>query len=144
MAAGRLDDAKGGLVTRIATASELFAVAHGRPIGGPHRCVFCGGPADESATAKEFLRDTFTARDTLAAASSPWVCTGCSLSMTTSAGQSPEGKPWMWAWLITELEAKRFALCMMLGGERIKADKPRLLAALLTPPEPAVCPSCGH
>lgn len=120
----------------LSTAPALLASARGAPCRGPHRCVLCGARCGEGHPASAWLRGSFTARDTLASPSSPWCCPGCALAMTASAGQSPEGKPWMWSWVLTPDRADRLALCVMLGGDRVRAGRPGLLAACLDPPPP--------
>lgn len=112
------------------TASELFAMANGARCEGPGRCACCGTPAAEPWQPP----DSFTALDGLARPGSGVRCAGCALAMTATAGQSPEGKPWMWSWVITPTRADRLALCVMLGGDRVRADRVRLRTACLTPP----------
>lgn len=117
----------------IRTAPDLFARAHGlTPAAGPGRCCYCGAPSGDPHT----LPDSFTALDQLAAPGSGYRCAGCALAMTATAGQSPDGKPWMWSWVITGDRAERHALCAMLGGERVRAGRAALRTACLAPPAP--------
>ncbi|WP_082839309.1 hypothetical protein [Gemmata sp. SH-PL17] len=116
----------------IRTAPHLFAVAHGREAIGAERCCYCGAPASDPHE----IPDSFTAIDQLAAPGSGHRCSGCALAMTATAGQSPDGKPWMWSWVITRANADRRALCVMLGGDRVAAGRNALRAACLAPPEP--------
>lgn len=128
---------------RIASAPHLFALAHGRDCAGPHRCALCGAPA----AAPWSPPDSFTARDALAAPGSGFACAGCLLSTAATAGQSPDGKPWMWSWVLTAdpPAAGRHALCAMLGGDRVRAGRTALRAVCLVPPSPpyavALCPA---
>ena len=51
------------------TATQLLAIASGmQPRKGGRRCFFCGGNCDESTPASEIVKDSFTARDTVAGA----------------------------------------------------------------------------
>lgn len=114
------------------TATQLVARAMGLPDGGPSRCCFCGAPAMPGYR----LPDSYTAIDRLAAPYSGAICAGCRFATTATAGQSPEGKPWMWSWVVAGGDARRHALCVMLGGDRVRAGRDALRVACLRPPEP--------
>ncbi|TXH99574.1 MAG: hypothetical protein E6Q76_19695 [Rhizobium sp.] len=104
----------------IRTAPELFARAHGLVVTVPRgRCCYCGAPAVESHVPP----DSFTALDKLAAPGSGLRCPGCAAALTATAGQSPDGKPWMWSWVVTADRAARHALCAMLGGDRVRVGR---------------------
>lgn len=116
----------------ITTAPALLARASGRSCAGARRCAYCGAAASDPHAPP----DSFTALDQLAAPRSGYRCAGCALAMTATAGQSPDGKPWMWAWVITGEKAERHALCPMLGGERVKAGRAAMRNACADPPGP--------
>lgn len=116
----------------IHSTTNLFALAHGLACTGAPRCTFCGAPAETAYS----LPDSFTAHDVLACPGSGHICPGCLLATKATAGPSPDGKPWMWSWIITPAGAERHALCAMLGGERVRAGRAALLTACLHPPEP--------
>lgn len=60
------------------TAPQLLADALGLSRKtGAQRCFYCGGACDESFTAAEYVADSFTARDDVAAPASAFVCWGC-------------------------------------------------------------------
>lgn len=115
------------------TAPDLLAQALGLPRGGPARCCFCGAPAGADHYA---LPDSFTALDAIAAPTSHAICAGCRHATTATQGQSPDGKPWMWSWVITATTAERHALCAMLGRHRVIPGRNALRAACLSPPKP--------
>lgn len=114
------------------TPSALLASALGMPNHGDHPCCYCG----TRCNIEYQLPDSFTAMDTLAYPASPYICTGCKFITAASQGQSPDGKPWMWSWIITKESATRHALCAMLGSERVTAGREALLQACLNPPDP--------
>jgi hypothetical protein len=122
-------------------AMELFAQALRLDCSGPHRCVFCGAKARHPYE----LPETFTERARLAYPESRHICVGCKVATKATAGQSPEGKPWMWSWVITRGRAQKLALCPMLGGERVREGRAWLLETCLDPPPApyviALCPS---
>lgn len=123
------------------TATDLLASALALPRGGANRCTFCAAPC----ATPYHLPDSFTAIDRLACPGSAHACSGCLYAATASEGQSPDGKPWMWSWLITPSSAERHALCTMLGGERVTVGRAALREACLNPPPApyviALCPS---
>lgn len=127
---------------------HVFALAHGLDCAGPHRCWYCGAPCGEDYPVSERVLSSFTARDTAACPSSPWVCPGCVLAMRTDAAialadgtASPQGKVWMHSWLVTRERATAYATCLMLGGDRVRAHLPLVRAVCLDPPPPpfALC-----
>jgi hypothetical protein len=115
-----------------ASVPDLYAAALGLPRGGAGRCCYCGAPASDPHQ----LPGSFTAIDTLRAPGSGLRCAGCAAAMTAMQGQSPDGKPWMWSWAITMHQATRYALCAMLGGDRVKAGRDALRSLCLSPPRP--------
>lgn len=120
------------MATAVSSAPDLFAAALGLPRDGPGRCCYCAAPASEAHAPP----DSYTALDALAAPGSGRRCAGCAAAMTATAGQSPDGKPWMWSWVISPTRADRHALCPMLGGDRVRAGRAAMLSACLAPPEP--------
>lgn len=123
------------------TATDLLALAMQLPRGGPQRCTFCG----TSCSRPYSLPDSFTAIDTLAVPGSGYACSGCLFATTATAGQSPDGKPWMWSWVVTRWSATRYALCPMLGGDRVREGRATLGQICVCPPETpyviALCPA---
>lgn len=115
---------------QIYSATHLLALSHGLDCTGSQRCMFCSAPASESY----ILPDSFTAIDSLARPATGTICAGCQIAMTATEGPSPAGKPWMWSWVLTPTHAERLALCVMHGGDRVRADRPRLRELCLTPP----------
>ena len=125
------------------SACSLFAAAHGQTCAGPNRCYYCGAPCDGERPVSRFVLDSFTARDTVADVSSEWICAGCALAMRSDAevtladgDAGPNGRTWMYSWLVTPAKATPYATCLMLGGDRCKSCLPLLRAAVLSPPEP--------
>lgn len=117
------------------TAPGLFALAHGARCEGPHRCLFCGGPCGEQHPSGDYLRDSFTGRDSLPCPGSLWVCAGCVLCFREAAdiplcdGTTRHVKKCAmraWSWVIT--------------GERVaaasKAHLDYLRGVCLNPPDP--------
>lgn len=115
---------------------ELFAKSMGRQFReGEQRCLFCGSACDGSETAKEWLKENFTAIDTLASPGSKAVCDGCTLAMGGSVdgliadnerrdGRAAQCR--LWSWIISP--AKTLA-----GSKKMLA---KLREACLFPPEP--------
>lgn len=114
------------------TATQLLAVACGFALRAGHRrCFFCGGKCDESTPASEIVKDSFTARDTVAGGS--WVCDGCVVAMDERAsvtlidGEIREGqKRRCYSWVITKTEACAAS----------KSHRQQLTSQCLLPPDP--------
>jgi len=60
-------------------------MAHGARCGGPNRCFYCGAACGVARPAAEYVRDSFTGRDSVVAPGSPWVCEGCVLCLRDAA-----------------------------------------------------------
>lgn len=113
------------------TPGGLMALAHGTRCDGPHPCAFCGASADTPFA----VPDTFTARDSLAAPHSPFVCRGCVIGRE-EVGEAayPDGTRKAWgkayrrthSWLVTPAGAV----------PHFVAHLPALRRALLAPPQP--------
>lgn len=69
----------------LTTLSELFAIAHNLPIGGPHKCFFCGCACGDAETAATWVKATCTVRQYAKAPQSQYVCRGCAASMNEKA-----------------------------------------------------------
>ena len=87
---------------------HLFALAHGTICTGPHRCFYCGAPCAEEYPAAEYVKDSFTGRNSVPCPGSPWVCAGCVLclrekaDLTTHDGKARTGqKVRGYSWVIT-------------------------------------------
>lgn len=95
------------------TAPQLFATAlEVNSRDGVHKCFFCGASCDETHTAKVWVKDTFTALDTVASPGSQFVCTGCTECMnetgdvTLACGEQRNGqKRRMYSWVVTSTKA---------------------------------------
>lgn len=115
---------------------RFFAESMGRQFrAGPLRCLFCGSPCDGSETAKTWLKDNFTAMDTLVCPGSSAVCDGCSLAMSGSVSgliadnERREGRAAqcrLWSWIIGPSKA-------LAGSKKMLA---KLRESCLFPPEP--------
>ncbi len=63
----------------ISTASVLFAGEKHR--SGNNRCYFCGTDCDDTFLSIEYVKDTFTNRDSVKRPGSKYVCAGCAESL---------------------------------------------------------------
>lgn len=58
------------------TGPQLFAIARGIELNdGCHRCFYCMAPCDSQFTSRQYVKDSFTGRDTVAGGDV--VCRGC-------------------------------------------------------------------
>ena len=115
---------------------ELFAKSMGREFRkGPNACLFCGSGCDGANTSAEWLKDNFTAMDTLACPGSLSVCDGCTLAMSGSVddliadNERREGRAAqcrLWSWIISPRRT--------LAGSKKMLSK--LREACLFPPNP--------
>jgi len=125
---------------RPASVPHLFALSQGADCAGPHRCVYCAAPADESRPASTHLKGSFTGIDSLPCPGSPWVCAGCVLCLREEAtvalidGSSrhvTQCAMRAWSWVVTAASARAAS----------KAHLAQLRALCLDPPAPpfALC-----
>lgn len=90
--------------TEFITASQLFASAHGEACSGLNACFYCGAPADDRFSTREYLKDTFTNWGIVACPQSEFVCVGCVLSMQEKVdmpGREKAQKLRNFSWLLT-------------------------------------------
>jgi CRISPR type IV-associated protein Csf1 len=99
---------------------------------GAERCYFCGGACDTSNSVRDFVPDTFTARNAVAVPGSGFACDGCVWTQRIAETLTVEGemrehqKPWNYSWIVTANSARALT----------KAHIPILRDACLNPPEP--------
>lgn len=94
-------------------ATSLFAAAFAAPPpAGERVCAYCGAACDDTFPARQHVRDTFTARSSMAAPDSPAVCAGCVEAMTAKGtvplvdGEVRTGqKRWLYSWVLTPTSA---------------------------------------
>jgi hypothetical protein len=106
----------------------LFALAAGvENAGGPHRCFFCAALCGAAHPADDYVRDSFTGRDSVRCPGSAWVCTGCVLCLREDAElrmhdgtlrRVTKAAMRSFSWLITE----RSAIAAGLGARDAIAD----------------------
>lgn len=65
----------------IKSVPELLAISSGSSCQGAGFCYFCGASCEETYTANEYVKSSFTGRDGVAVPGSPWVCHGCVLCL---------------------------------------------------------------
>lgn len=132
------------------TVPELFSMASGRQCVGPHRCFYCGAPADETIPASEHVGEGFTARDTCACPHSPWVCVGCDLvhRSVPMPGYALPQRAREHSWLVTPTAATPYITALTVAvpdrlkeaGDAKLAYRREQLACVrklcLEPPEP--------
>jgi hypothetical protein len=113
------------------TAPELLAASRGKLNRGPHRCFYCGAPCGEDYAAAEWVKESFTSRDTICGGG--FVCSGCTIALDERAvvefndGTRREGqKTRCYSWFLTP--AKAIAAT--------KAHLEWLRGLCLDPPEP--------
>ena len=91
-----------------------MALAHGLCCAGPYHCLFCAAPCGVQHPATDYLRDSFTGRDSLSCPGSPWVCVGCVLCLRESCDVPlcdgtvrPVAKAAMraWSWVVAPAKA---------------------------------------
>lgn len=114
---------------------HLFALASGLDCSGPERCLFCAAPCGRDHPSGDYLRDSFTGRDSLPCPGSEWVCPGCVLCLREdctvafldgTSRRVPKGAMRCWSWLVTRTKA--------LAGSKAHLDQWRDVC--LSPPEP--------
>lgn len=136
------------------TAPQLLAQARGRSIeSGNRQCFYCGGACGESFTVAEYVAESFTERDAVAAPGSDHVCGGCvealrsdldSIPLISGETQRPKdgstrGLQVRWfSWVISPAGA-----CAATPAHRALLE-----AACITPPSPpfsiAICDGNKH
>lgn len=116
------------IVYRPLTAPQLFARYEPQ---GSETCFYCGGCCDQTHSAKDVVKSSFTGLDTVTL--SQWVCVGCvdamqeKINITQIDGDSRDGqKVRGYSWIITETE--RHACT--------KRHRVELLNACINPPKP--------
>lgn len=114
-----------------ATACELLAISKGQALRGSERCFYCGASCDQSHCAAEWVKDSFTSRDTVFGGR--FVCVGCTLALDESATITlldgtvrAEQKKRCYSWVITTDKALAAT----------KAHRDLLMRRCLAPPEP--------
>lgn len=115
---------------------RLFARAMG--VGfhcGENKCFYCAAQCDNSFSASEYVKDSFTGRNGVPCPGSQWICAGCVLCLRESC-EVPmldgtvravaKAAMRSWSWVITASWAK--------AGS--KANMDQLRAACVEPPVP--------
>lgn len=75
------------------TASLLFCLSNKcEQVLGPYACFLCSTPCDSSHPTKQYVKDSFTGRDTVACPLSEYICTGCMLSFRETTTITIEGE----------------------------------------------------
>lgn len=113
------------------TVPALLAHTRGLVCRGPHRCYYCGAPCAGEYVAAEWVKDSFTARDTIVGGD--WVCVGCTLALDERATLTlPDGT--------VRVGQKTRCYSHVISAERAvaatKAHRAWLLDQCLAPPEP--------
>lgn len=114
------------------STSQLFALSRGVhvPRGNKH-CFYCGAECDEEFPARDFVRPTFTGRDTVRGGD--FVCVGCALSVCGKIDvQFHDG-------LVRENQMARTYSWVLSTHHAVAATKKHrdwLLGQCLDPPEP--------
>lgn len=111
---------------------SLFAKSRGAQYEeGQHRCFFCASPCSEKWLSSEYVRDSFTSRDTVRGGR--FVCGGCVAALSETATiELPDGavrenqKVRCYSWVATE----RTSIAAT------KAHRDWILDTCLNPPEP--------
>jgi hypothetical protein len=119
------------MTNTIETTPILLASAFGISDGGKHRCYYCGAKCSGEISAADWVKDSFTSRDTVFGGG--YVCVGCTIALNESAdiamidGERRSGqKTRCYSWVITP--EKAFAAT--------KAHRAELLRVCLDPPLP--------
>lgn len=115
----------------------MFQRAHGREFRtGEHRCFYCGATCAAHNPTSQYVKDSFTGRDAVAAPGSQWVCDGCvsclveDADLTTHDGQQRTGQKIRgYSWVLTESRAVAAT----------KADREFLRATCWVPPDQPYC-----
>lgn len=103
------------------TATQLFAIAHGKPMQlGKCRCALCGGPCDGAILIDSILSDTFTDWHHVAG---DHLCGACLLTLRS---EDRVDQARLYSWVLTEKSAQRYT----------KANLRELTDACLNPPAP--------
>jgi hypothetical protein len=90
----------------------LFAGDLHRP--GDHHCYFCGAKCDDTYSAADYIKPTFTNRDSVHRPDSSYVCVGCAMSLgqgedtmlmidgTVKQRENARGmQPHLYSWILT-------------------------------------------
>lgn len=118
----------------IRSVPELLADAHGLKCEGPCRCFYCGTACDaEKHPTSAYVKNSFTAINTVSCPGSPAVCEGCVLSLKQDAtitlidGETRDGQHMQgYSWLIFD----------NIAHAATKAHLDRIRALCLNPPQP--------
>lgn len=119
------------------TVPELFAVARGiKPRRGARRCFYCLASCGDDNPTVEYLRDSFTGRDTVGGGG--FVCDGCVEAMRERTIVR------FWTGETRENQKVRSYSWVLCGEDAVAASKSHrawLLGKCLEPPEPpyAIC-----
>ena len=114
------------------STSQLFALSRGVYLSrGSARCFYCSAECDEEFPARDFVRPTFTGRDSVRGGD--FVCVGCALSVCGKMGvQFHDGS-------VRENQMARTYSWVLTPRHAIAATKKHrdwLLGQCLDPPEP--------
>jgi CRISPR type IV-associated protein Csf1 len=114
------------------TASELFAACRGVEFRtGPHTCYYCLARCDDSYSSAEFVKSSFTSRDTVGCGD--YVCAGCVAAMnekstiTLANGEVRENQ---------KIRCYSWVLSGSTAIAATKAHRDWLLRQCLVPPRP--------
>ena len=120
------------LEKRELTAPQLLAVGKGVDLSeGDHRCFYCGARCGSCYTAKEYVKKTFTARDTVCGGEH--VCEGCVIALNQNAtvfffdgATKSNQKTQFYSWVITSQDVVAAS----------KAHRDYLFGTCIAPPAP--------